>query len=45
MENYFNGESKNVQELNLKTDLHGLTEFNLTVPSNITTISLQVNKH
>jgi len=43
MENYYNGQPKDVRELNLKTDLNGLAVFNLTVLSNISAISLQVN--
>jgi hypothetical protein len=43
MENYYNGQPKDMRELNLKTDLNGLAVFNLTVLSNISAISLQVN--
>jgi hypothetical protein len=45
MENYYNDQSKNTEELSLKTDLHGSIEFNLTVHANISAIYLQVNKN
>ena len=45
MENYYNDQSKNTEELSLKTDLHGSIEFNLTVHANISSIYLQVNKN